>query len=178
MQPILTEKEKLLIPAYRFTSVLDITPEILYNIGIKGIALDIDNTLIPDGRFKISEDIYNWLNMMKQSDIPLLIISNGSKFRVGYIAKKLGNMSYIHMAKKPSAKSLLKGAEILGIDITQLAMIGDQLTSDVKAANSCGAVSIRVDPLPNSMYPLYYKIKARQEKPYLAYYEKYIRNEN
>lgn len=59
------------------------------------------------------------------------------------------------------------------VDIHELAMLGDQLFSDVKAANRCGAIAVRIDPIPTkSLYPHYYAWKEKREAPILAEFER------
>lgn len=41
--------DNLLMPRYRFRSILDITPNDIRNMGAEGIGVDIDNVITPDG---------------------------------------------------------------------------------------------------------------------------------
>ena len=137
------------MPKYRFHSVLDVTPEDIRKMGARAIGLDIDNTIAPD-----------------------IIISNGTVFRVGPIAKKFG-LPYVCVAAKPKPKGLLRAAAKLGVPIEKLAMLGDQIFSDIKAANRCGAIAVRIDPMPaKSLYPHYYAWKAKREEPIIKEFEK------
>ena len=78
------------MPKYRFHSVLDVTPEDIRKMGARAIGLDIDNTIAPDGTFKFLKGVEHWLDTMRKAGIPVIIISNGTVFRVGPIAKKFG----------------------------------------------------------------------------------------
>ena len=82
--------ENELMPKYRFHSVLDVTPEDIRKMGARAIGLDIDNTIAPDGTFKFLKGVEHWLDTMRKAGIPVIIISNGTVFRVGPIAKKFG----------------------------------------------------------------------------------------
>lgn len=79
--------ENELMPKYRFHSVLDVTPEDIRKMGARAIGLDIDNTIAPDGTFKFLKGVEHWLDTMRKAGIPVIIISNGTVFRVGPIAK-------------------------------------------------------------------------------------------
>ena len=137
------------MPKYRFHSVLDVTPEDIRKMGARAIGLDIDNTIAPDGTFKFLKGVEHWLDTMRKAGIPVIIISNGTVFRVGPIAKKFG------------------------VPIEKLAMLGDQIFSDIKAANRCGAIAVRIDPMPaKSLYPHYYAWKAKREEPIIKEFEK------
>lgn len=162
-----------LIPRYRFKCILDVTPDDLKKMGAKGVGLDIDNTIAPDGTFNFIDGIKDWVKAITEAGYPVTIISNGTLFRVIPISKYLGGIPFIHLSKKPFPHSLKKAAKRMNIDISELAMLGDQLFSDILAANRCGAIPVRIDPLPaKSLYPHYYEWKARREKPIIEEFEK------
>ena len=166
------KNEDLLIPRYRFRSILDITPDDIRKMGAEGIGVDIDNVIAPDGTFKYIDGIREWADSIRNSGIPVMIISNGNYFRVKAVSKYLGNLPFIHLSRKPSPVSLIKAAKRMNIDITKLAMLGDQLFSDIKAANRCSAIPVRIDPVEGkSLYPHYYKWKAKRESPYIKKFE-------
>ena len=165
--------KNLFLPRYRFRRLIDVTPEDIKKIGARGIGIDIDNVIAPDGTFRYTEGVREWFDKMRSSGIPLTIISNGNYFRVRAVSKYLGSVPFIHLAGKPSPRSLIKAAKRMNIDIKEFAMLGDQLFSDIKAANRCGAIPVRIDPLEaKSLYPHYYKWKAKREAPFLAEFEK------
>ena len=166
------KNEALLIPKYRFRCVLDITPEDIRKMGAKAIGLDIDNTIAPDGTFRYIDGIREWIKTIQDAGIKITLITNGTLIRVIPISKYLGSLPYIHLSMKPFPHSLIKAAKRMNVDISEMAMIGDQLFSDIKAANKCGAISVRTDPLPaKSLYPHYYEWKARREEKYIKRFE-------
>ena len=62
---------------------------------------------------------------------------------------------------------------MLGVDITAFAMVGDQLFADVQAANQCGAIAIRVEPLEGeTRFRLFYEKRRKKEQPVLKEFEK------
>jgi len=163
----------ILLPKYRFKSILDITPDDLKKMGAKAVGLDIDNTVAPDGTFKYLEGVREWVDDIQAAGFPITLISNGTLIRVIPVSKYLGGLPFVHLSRKPSPRSLKLAAKRMGIDVSQLAMLGDQLFSDIKAANRCGAIPVRIDPLPaKSLYPHYYRWKAKRERPYLEEFEK------
>lgn len=165
--------EKLLMPRYRFKCILDVTPEDLHKMGAKAVGLDIDNTIAPDGTMNFIDGIQDWVKMIQAAGFPITVISNGTLIRVVPISKYLGGLPYIHLSFKPFPMSLRKAAKRMNVDISELAMLGDQLFSDIKAANWCGAIPVRIDPLPaKSLYPHYYEWKNKREVPYLQAFEK------
>ncbi len=167
------DKNDILMPKYRFSSVLDITPDDLRKMGAKAVGLDIDNVIAPDGTFRYLEGIREWVDGILAAGFPITLISNGTLMRVLPVVKFLGGLPFIHLSRKPSPRALIKAAKRMGVDTCELAMLGDQLFSDIKAANRCGAIAVRVDPIPaKSLYPHYYKWKAKRERPTLEEFEK------
>lgn len=159
------------IPKYRYKRFDDITPEDIRKMGGRAIGLDIDNTIAPDGTYKYLSGVPEWLQKMHEAGIPVIIISNGSVFRVAIIAKHFG-LPFIHSAGKPSPKGLIRAAKKLGISVSDLVMVGDQLFSDIVSANSCGAIAVRVDSIEKgSLYPWFYKYQWKKEEPYLKMFE-------
>ncbi len=165
--------KSILIPRYRFRCILDVTPDDLKAMGAKAVGLDIDNTVAPDGTYNYIDGIREWVKTITEAGFPITVISNGSLFRVVPISRYLGNLPFVHLSRKPSPRGLIKAAKRMDVDVTELAMLGDQLFSDVKAANRCGAIAVRIDPLQaKSLYPHYYEWKASREKPYIEEFEK------
>lgn len=152
---------------YRFRSISEITPEILKEIGIMGIAVDLDNTLVYDGTFKFLKGAKLWIESVKFADIPVIILSNATGVRAFFLARKLG-IDYIALAKKPSPKAIYKAAKRLGVDVARLGMIGDQIFADVEAANRAGAVPLLVDPkAPEVFFKKHFMKLRKKEKELL-----------
>lgn len=163
---------KILEPKYRFKCITDITPEDLRKMGAKAVGLDIDNTIAPDGTFKYVDGIREWVKTIQDAGYPITLISNGTLIRVVPVSKYLGGLPFVHLSLKPLPRSLRTAAKRMNVDISELAMLGDQIFSDIKAANRCGAIPVRVDPLPmKSLYPNYYKWKGKREEPYIKAFE-------
>ena len=166
-------RTELLMPKYRFRAVIDITVDDLRKMGAKAVGLDIDNTIAPDGTMNFTEGIREWIESINKAGIPITLISNGTIFRVRYISNYLGGVPFVHLSCKPHTWGLKRAAKRMNAGIKELAMLGDQLFSDIKAANKCGAIPVRIDPLPaKSLYPHYYKWKDKRERPILELFEK------
>ena len=101
-----------------------------------------------------------------------MIISNAVGKRPKRVAQKLG-LEHLSFARKPKAHKLFAGAEIMGVKITEMAMVGDQLFADVMAANDCGAIAIRVEPLEGeTRFKKFYERRRAKEIPVLKEFEK------
>lgn len=62
------------------------------------------------------------------------------------MAKAL-NMEYIHFAKKPSRKGFMKAREKLNLPSENIAVVGDQIFTDVIGANRSNMFAILVKPI-------------------------------
>mgnify|MGYP000503041717 FL=1 len=68
----------ILYPKAYFNSVIDITIEFLEQNKIKGLILDVDNTLI-DYNKNMLVGLDKWIEKIKQSNIKLYILSSSNK---------------------------------------------------------------------------------------------------
>ena len=137
--------------------------------GVEGILLDIDNTLI-DYTKKLSNEIIKWVNAAKSQGFKLCILSNSNKLdKITKVADKL-ELEYISFAKKPSKGGYLKAADLLKLENNKIAMIGDQVFTDVLGANKVGMLAIYVEPINKKEY-WYTKWKRPIESLILKLYE-------
>lgn len=160
------------MPKYRYKSVLDLSVEDLHKMGAKAVALDIDNTICNDGKENCISGLEEWIANIQNAGIRVMILSNAMPRRPKNISKRLG-LPYLAMARKPKPHKLLKAADMMGVEIQELAMVGDQLFADVMAANACGAIAIRVEPLEGeTRFKKFYERRRAKETPVMKEFEK------
>lgn len=136
----------LFYPDFYCDNVRDITIEFLKENNIKGIILDVDNTLIDYYR-KFEDGTIEWVEELKKSGIKFCIVSNTNKVdKVKYVANTLG-MPYFYFSKKPLKTGFRKAQKTMKLDATNIAAVGDQIMTDVIGANRCGMFSILVKPI-------------------------------
>jgi len=133
-------------PKGYFNKVSEISLEYLKQNNIKGLILDVDNTLIDYYR-NISEETINWANNLKQNGIKICILSNSNKHeKVKEVAEKL-DLEYTYFGMKPLKKGFKKARKMLGLENSEIAAIGDQIFTDVIGANRMKMFSILVEPI-------------------------------
>ena len=133
-------------PNARFNKITDIKPEFLKENNIKGLILDVDNTLITLDKEPL-EDVEKWILKMKESGFKICIASNSiHKTRVKTIADEL-EIPYIYFSIKPMKRGLKKAMDILGLEPQYIAEIGDQVFTDVMGANRMQMFTILTDPI-------------------------------
>lgn len=119
--------------------------------GIEGILLDIDNTLI-DYTKQLSPKIIEWVARAKSQGFKVCILSNSNKLeKIIPIAEKLA-IKYVSFARKPAKSGYLKASLLLNIEIKKLAMVGDQIFTDVLGANRLEMLSVYVEPINKKEY--------------------------
>ncbi|MCQ2386497.1 MAG: YqeG family HAD IIIA-type phosphatase [Clostridia bacterium] len=136
----------LLKARYRFKSVLDITAEDLRLAGAKAVLIDADNTLSFHGSQVPYPGVAKWLEKMKESGIPFVIISNNERERIEPFAEKLG-LPFIEKSKKPLPFGFRRACKMLGVAPSETAVIGDQIFTDVLGGNLIGAKVFLTEPL-------------------------------
>lgn len=161
------EKKMILYPNIHFDKVEQITIEFLQKNKIKALILDVDNTLI-DYQRKIEDSIINWAKEIKLQNIKLYILSNTNhKEKVEEVANRL-EVPYRNLAKKPFKSGFLKVQKELQEKPENIAVVGDQIFTDILGGNRCQMFTILVEPIDKKDFwytawkrPLENKIKNR-----------------
>lgn len=119
--------------------------------GVEGILLDIDNTLI-DYTKELSPKMKEWVARAKSQGFKVCILSNSNKLnKIIPVAEGIA-VKYVSFARKPAKSGYLKASMLLNIDVKKLAMVGDQIFTDVLGANRLGMVSVYVEPINKKEY--------------------------
>ena len=128
-------------------SDIDVSRLLSYNI--RGVILDLDNTLVPWGSWDIPNKSREFIEKLKRAGIRCCLLSNTDKRdRAMFIGREL-NLPVITNAFKPLPFSFLRAIKILGLKRDEVLSIGDQLFMDVFGSNIIGIRSILVRPLTN-----------------------------
>ncbi len=159
-----------LVPDYRFSVFSEASAEFLLSIGIKGIVLDIDNTLEPYEHPDPGEHVIAWLESLKNVGISAAIVSNNEGERVERFNQNLKLPAYFK-AKKPFKRNVLNALRDIGVAPEEAILMGDQVFTDVWAARNAGIRAILVPPI-NDKRDFFTKFKRLLEKPILKRYEK------
>lgn len=146
--------------------VQDIDLSFLIKKNIKGLILDIDNTLVPDHVEEADESALAWVEKVKKMGFKVCIVSNASQKRVAKFNEKL-KVDTIHRASKPGSKSFLKASEIMNTKASQTAVIGDQIFTDIYGGNKVNMFTVLVTPIDKREF-FFVRLKRIAEKFVLA----------
>lgn len=127
-------------------TILELSPEVIKHHDLKGLVLDVDETLVPMRVAEVSEEILPWVEAVREIANLWLVSNNISEARIRRIAKTL-DLPYIAGAAKPSRRKLRRAVEAMNLPAEQVAMVGDRLFTDVLAGNRLGLFTILVEPM-------------------------------
>jgi uncharacterized protein len=128
-------------------AVTEVTPEELRANGVRGVILDLDNTLVRWQKEEISEVALAWLATLKAEGFQLCILSNSILSRRSErIAERLGCPN-VRRARKPSRSGFHRAMEAMGTTPETTAIVGDQMFTDILGGNRSGIYTIMVNPI-------------------------------
>ena len=132
-------------PDAQFNKVTDISPQFFIDNNLKGVILDVDNTLIGlDG--KNLENVFKWIKSLKESNIKVCIASNSkNKKKISKFSSE-AKIPFFLLSCKPLKRGLKKALRELDLQPENVAEIGDQLFTDVWGAKRMKMFSILTKP--------------------------------
>ncbi len=133
-------------PKSYFKNILEIDMNFIEKNNIKAILLDIDNTMI-DTDNNILDGLEDWVEEAKKHGIKICILSNTNKKKKAEKMSKKLEVPYIYFAKKPFKFGFNRAKKIVQENSENIAVIGDQILTDVLGANRSHMYSILVEPL-------------------------------
>ena len=136
----------LLCPNIIAKTLYDIEMNELQQQGIKGIIFDLDNTIIPWDSSNMSPEIIQWIQALLDQDFKICLVSNNMGKRVQTIAG-IFDIPFVSRAYKPAKTGFRQAIVKMALTESQVAVVGDQLFTDVLGGNRLGLYTIWVAPL-------------------------------
>ncbi|HWR43658.1 YqeG family HAD IIIA-type phosphatase [Sporomusa sp.] len=137
---------KLLVPCMAVNTLYDINLDMLKQRGIRGIIFDLDNTIIPWNSPDLCPDMQFWLSQLSGEGFKLCLVSNNGKKRVRQIATQC-SAPFVARALKPSRTGFRQAVQVMGLTPAEVAVVGDQLFTDILGGNRLDLFTIWVKPL-------------------------------
>lgn len=120
----------------------------LFSRGIKCLLFDLDNTIVPPRSNEMPEKAKDLFISLKQKGFKVIIFSNSPKMRVKPY-KHFLDVDAVHNSCKPFTKKFKKVLAEYNLDINEVAIIGDQILTDIAGGNKIGITTILVNPISN-----------------------------
>lgn len=133
-------------PHWVHKSVAEISLDDLAAAGIRGILLDLDDTLCPRDSGETPPEILAWLAEASKRFQLYIVSNNFSIQRVQSVSEALC-IPAIHRAAKPRRGGIRHAMKALNLSREELVLIGDRLLTDVVASRRAGIMAILVEPL-------------------------------
>ena len=137
-------KMSIFKPDFYFKNIFSVTPEFLKDNNIKALLLDADNTLCIFRTDVPVEGVMEWIDKMKSAGIELHICSNGKPGRLTRFSNNV-NLPCFYMSLKPLPFKIVKLVKKLGFKREEVALIGDQLFTDILGGNLSKIKTIWLD---------------------------------
>ena len=118
----------------------------LLNRGIKCLLFDLDNTIVPPFSTEAPKKAKDLIIGLKQKGFKIILFTNSPSIRLkGF--KRFFGVDGIASACKPFTRKLRKLLQDYGYSVNEVAIIGDQLMTDIKVGNKVGITTILVNPV-------------------------------
>jgi HAD superfamily phosphatase (TIGR01668 family) len=131
----------------------DVSHEELEAAGIRGLIVDLDNTLLGYRETELGREHIAWVARAHDRGFRIIMLSNNFSERVTSIASQL-NVRCIPNALKPLPFGFMRAMRGLDLHRSQIAVVGDQLFTDVLGAKFCGLYTILTEPIEAKDLPL------------------------
>jgi uncharacterized protein len=125
----------------------------LHAHGFRGLIVDLDNTLMGFRQTELEADHLNWVQEAHGRGFRMVMVSNNFTDRVTGIARQL-NIACVPNALKPLPFGVLRAVRMLGLPRRQIAVVGDQLFTDVLSGKLCGLYTILTEPIEAKDFPV------------------------
>ena len=153
-------------------NVANINYRKLKDMGIKCLVFDLDNTIALIDQDLITVDTKELLIDLKK-DFIIVIISNNVEKRVKKYADTL-DCDYVYKACKPFSKGFKKIKNKYNLKNNEIAVIGDQLITDIMGANLFKSYPILVDPMAKKDLKISYFNRLLEKLVFKKYQRKNI----
>lgn len=140
-------------PDFEAATIADVSLDDLWNRGLRGIIVDLDNTVCGYHEDELIPGVRDWVLAAKARGFRLAMVSNNFHERVAAVGAKL-DVPGVPNALKPLPGGFLRALRLLGTPRSQTVVIGDQLFTDVLGAKLLGLHAVLTEPIVAKDFPL------------------------
>lgn len=153
-------------PHYYYNSIHEVPISFYSDNNVKGVLFDIDNTLEPYATELPSEKTRTLFDDLGKNGIKVAVVSNNHEPRVKAFCEPL-KVIYSFDSGKPSSQKINMLISKLNLQKDEVIIVGDQLFTDIWAANNSGIRGLFVNRI-NSDESFFIKFKRMIEVPFVA----------
>ena len=133
-------------PTSHARRIEEIDIDALVRDGVRGLIIDLDNTLVGYRLTQPEAAVAAWLERAKERGLRAVIVTNNATDWAMQTAQAL-HIPCIPNARKPLLRGFHAALEALGTSHEQTVVIGDQLFTDVLGAKRFGMKLILTEPI-------------------------------
>jgi len=137
---------RVLRPALTVNSLQEINLKDWYQRGIRGVLIDLDNTISPWRKNNITSEAFDFFERASELKIPVILFTNAAKARADLAAEMVKVPCY-PLARKPFPWKYKRVIIEMGLQPHQILTIGDQIFTDTLGGNLAGCITILIPPL-------------------------------
>lgn len=138
--------KEFLKPTWYIQTIYTVHAQDLLDLGIKGMMIDLDNTLLAWNELDANSQLIEWIQEIKDAGIKICLLSNNRSHRVARVADAI-DLNYIANALKPFPHSFKRVISSWSLLPEEIVVVGDQMVTDVIGAKCMGLKVILVKPL-------------------------------
>lgn len=150
------------IPDVYGKSIYTIDYTKLWTRGIKCLLFDLDNTIVPSHVSEPPKKAKELFTGLKQKGFKVIIFTNSPMVRLRSFMNYFG-VDGVSCAFKPFTYKLKRLLRKYHYTVNEMAIIGDQMMTDVKAGNKTGITTVLIEPVSKKDFILT-KINRHHEK--------------
>ena len=132
-------------PVHRIESVCELSLDWLAREELRGLLVDLDDTLLDDRARVCAPDIRAWLGTLRAAGLRVCVVSNSGRRRVTSVTGTFEPpLPFVCCAGKPMTGGLRAALRVLALPVANVALVGDQLFTDVLGGHRVGVRTILV----------------------------------
>jgi HAD superfamily phosphatase (TIGR01668 family) len=137
---------RLLTPDALADRVEDISVDQLRAMDVRGVALDLDNTIVPWHTADVTPGAAAWVGRLLAGGLRVCLVTNNYANHSADVARDLG-VPIVAGALKPIPTAFSRALAALQVPAPQSVVVGDQLFTDVLGGKLLGMRAILVRPI-------------------------------
>ncbi len=151
-------------PTLQLNDVWDLSPAWLEKQRIKGLLLDLDDTLVPMADTQVSPKVVFAIKRFKQAGKQCWVVSNNIFNYFCLSAQQKLGIPVTGNARKPDIRVFQTVLARMGLNPQEVAVVGDRVLTDMRGGQRLGAKTVLVKSLNRHRENRFMKLFRRMER--------------